>query len=119
MKKQMIKTSVAIVCAATVCAAEPPDLFSKMDSDRSGDLSHEEYLAHYMRVFEQLDKNGDRLLAPDEFHSKASFSRCDRDGDGKLSISEYTELYSGQFSRKDTDRSGGLSPSEMASGTVG
>jgi Ca2+-binding EF-hand superfamily protein len=115
MKKRITVTGAVIVFSATVRAADPADVFPRMDVDQSGSVSQEEYLSYYMQVFRRLDKNGDGLLATDEFPSKAAFSRCDRDGDGKLSISEYTGLYSGQFTRKDADRNGSLSPSELGS----
>lgn len=79
------------------------DYVQRMDGDRNGRVSLEEYQAWMGYAFEQMDRNGDHVLSAEELPGKhgrpvsleqhrlalaAAFQRQDRNGDGALDARE-------------------------------
>lgn len=70
------------------------------------------------RRFERLDKNKDGFLSADEFRRDGASRIAARDvnGDGKLSRSELVEGALARFDRLDADHDGQVTPQERSAG---
>ncbi|MBS7457097.1 EF-hand domain-containing protein [Coralloluteibacterium stylophorae] len=84
----------------------PEDYLRRIDDDGDGRISREEYVAHSMRAFETMDRDGDGVLAGAElpFAESAPVSRERR-----------TQALERVFDRLDSDRDGTLDARELAS----
>ena len=89
----------------------PGEMFKRMDKNRDGNISKEEFFA---------DQRFERL--PEEKRDKL-FARLDRDGDGMIGREEIREMRKDaerrakdQFRQLDEDNSGGLSFGEFSKG---
>ena len=85
------------------------EMMHRIDTDKDGTVSKDEWIAYQERVFVALDKNKDGFLEADEFYgpanatvipfatlgyahglmSKEMFGKLDANGDGKMSKDEY------------------------------
>ena len=100
--------------------------FSRVDTNRSGGISSEEYEAATMHLadldFEEVDINGDNVISKREAAAmpvslEEAFDTVDTDGDGNVSQVEYeagrTNLLKGvDFDSVDTDGDGVIDPQE-------
>lgn len=89
----------------------PGEMFKRMDKNRDGNISKEEFFA---------DQRFERL--PEEKRDKF-FARLDRDGDGMIGKEEIREMRKDaerrakdQFRQLDVDQSGGLNFEEFSKG---
>ncbi|NJW52351.1 hypothetical protein [Salinimicrobium oceani] len=64
--------------------------YSKFDTDKSGDLSNEEWNVAFTKTtwFTKLDADQNKTVSSEEWN-KANFSRWDRNGDGFLNRQEF------------------------------
>ncbi len=64
---------------------------SRIDHDKDGQVSRDEFLAARRRNFAKLDKDGDGKLSFDEYAAKAieRFDEADKDKSGKLNAAEF------------------------------
>ena len=82
-------------------------MFPKMDADKDGSVSSDEFLKFYQDVFTRKDANSDKFLTDGE-HPASSLRAMDADKDGKVSPAEWDTLFSRQFKRMDADANGKL-----------
>ncbi|HET9334778.1 MAG TPA: EF-hand domain-containing protein [Sphingomicrobium sp.] len=113
--------------------------FSKLDSDRNGQLTRaeierferEKALAEAQSrneaLFDQLDvnKNGQisakefaRLVAEPAVSAQPMLSREDGNRDGQISLAEHRAATLANFDRLDTDRDGSVTAAEMQAGGI-
>ncbi|KGM54265.1 hypothetical protein N800_05095 [Lysobacter daejeonensis GH1-9] len=89
--------------AAQVTAAG--DYLARMDTDGNGRVSLDEYQAWMGYAFEQMDRNRDDRLTPDELPG----------GRGReISLVEHRQRLADAFQRQDTNRDGVLDARELA-----
>jgi hypothetical protein len=114
MKKILIIGSLALLCSSfTAVAADKAEgatdapgsqrgkMVEKMDSDKSGSVSKDEYLEFYTNEFNDVDTNGDGSMTEEEVsahHKKMKekmqarqdehFNKMDTNGDGNISKEE-------------------------------
>ncbi len=87
-------------------------VFLAMDSDESGDLTFEEYMA--VRMGAGAGRNPERQAAKQE-EKAARFPQMDSDGNGSLSEAEFLANGETRFSASDQDDDGQLSFDEFRS----
>lgn len=65
--------------------------FARVDKDRDGRITRDEYLAMRRKAFAKLDTNGDGTLGFDEWAAKAEakFADADKDKTGVLTAAEF------------------------------
>lgn len=65
--------------------------FGRLDKDKNGNITREEYLASRRKAFAKLDTNGDGKLDFDEWAIKATtkFAGADKDKSGELTPAEF------------------------------
>lgn len=65
--------------------------FGRLDKDKNGSITREEYLAARRKAFAKLDTNGDGRLDFDEWAIKATtkFAGADKDKSGELTATEF------------------------------
>lgn len=93
-----------VLLAGSAWAQSPDEYFRRIDRDFDGALSRLEFQDWMSRAFHSMDRNGDRVLDPDEqlianaprvtladLHQRLSvqFDKQDRNADGRLSPAEY------------------------------
>jgi hypothetical protein len=95
---------------AVIRSTMDPRRFAKMDANRDGQVSREEYIALIASGFEQKDKDTNGVLTPSEHRHTGSFKFGDTDKDGKLTRDEYIGYFGPLFDRvHDTNKDGVLS----------
>ncbi|MGV8941139.1 MAG: hypothetical protein ACOH1P_06285 [Lysobacter sp.] len=81
------------------------DYLQRMDTNRDGRVSLDEYLAWMSYAFERMDSDGDGILSPAEQPG----------GKGKpLSRSQHRARLTDRFARQDANRDGFLDAAELA-----
>lgn len=88
-------------------------MFGRLDADRDGKVTREEYLALFVPMFSGKDLDHDGALTPKEFPYAGSFKMGDADGSGTLTKEEFDEMYSRQFDSRDTNKDGVVTIDEM------
>lgn len=104
-------------------------MIEKMDTDKDGAVSTDEFKAHRAEIFSAADSNGDGSLSGDEFAAMAKamqekreeamkmarekkrqnhFNKMDADGDGKISQAEFDAGGEHRFNRMDNNDDGKL-----------
>jgi hypothetical protein len=73
--------------------------FARLDADRDGRVSREEYVASFAAGFDRKDADKDGLLTPTEHRHTGSFRYGDEDKDGRLTRDEYLKFFGKQFDR--------------------
>jgi len=129
------RIAVAAFLAAAPAAAAQDSRFARADTDRNGVLSRAEVeraLPGYAARFNDIDRNRDGSLSPDELRAWQAgrksadrkgeggfgehFRRADADGDGVLSRSEADKALpriGAKFDRIDANHDGKLSEDEL------
>jgi Ca2+-binding EF-hand superfamily protein len=124
-----------LALSAAPIAAAQAGRFAAADADRDGHLSRAEVgraLPRLAARFDEIDRNGDGSLSPDELRAwqRAStgrnrageggfaehFRRADADGDGALTRAEAGKALprlAAKFDRIDADRDGRLTAEEL------
>ena len=108
-----------------------PEMMHMIDTNKTGKISKEDWVAYHTKVFKALDKNGDGFLTPDEFYgepkpisfatggysraleTKQMFGRIDANGDGKVSLEEYLNFQNMVFGMMDTGKKGELTAGDF------
>ena len=100
------------------------EMMHRIDTDKDGTVSKDEWIAYQERVFVALDKNNDGFLEADEFYGPASanvipfatlgyahglmskemFGKLDAKGDGRVSKSEYLAFQMKIFDMMDAHK---------------
>jgi Ca2+-binding EF-hand superfamily protein len=118
-------SSTAVLADSGSKAERAEARFNALDTDKSGEVTMEEFAARQDARFLEADANGDGLLAKDELLAAGQrqneervsrmIDRFDKDGDGQLSQAELPKPRDAgkRFSRIDTDNSGGVSLEEF------
>lgn len=112
MKKLIV--AGLFVLSAGMASANPAKekMFVRMDTDRDGKASKDEYLALFEQSFKNMDKNKDGALDNAEF-THAAFKHIDTNKDGKIDPAENKAFRGKTFSQLDTDKDGLLSRDEF------
>jgi Ca2+-binding EF-hand superfamily protein len=88
-------------------------MFVRLDRDRSGQVTLEEYLALFLPTAKLKDVNKDGLLTPDEFPYPGSFALGDVDQSVTLTMDEAKVMYEKQFNGRDINKDGVVTADEM------
>lgn len=91
------------VGAGDASAQSRAGYFAAVDTDRDGRISLPEYLDRMSWAFQQMDRNGDKALTPDEQLVP---------GARTLLLTDLHRRLTRQFHRQDKNRDGTLSPAE-------
>lgn len=109
-----------VILAATPSAAQtgrgPSKAFAAADADGDGRVTRAEFVAHRTAQFDKMDRDGDGVVASDDFariakrrpEARARIERmiagADGDGDGRLTRAELAAAPVRVFDRADTNR---------------
>lgn len=105
---KMIKplaVTVAMISAANFAQALAP---AKMDANKDGAVSKEEFVAYYAPIDRNFDKNGDGFVVIEEWPARERhhFAPNDTDKDGRLSLEEIMNMRLGHFKVMDKNGNG-------------
>jgi hypothetical protein len=105
---KMIKplaVTAALISAASFAHALAP---AKMDANKDGAVSKEEFLAFYAPIDRLVDKNGDGFVVIEEWSARERhhFAPNDQDKDGRLSLEEIANMRLGHFKVMDKNGNG-------------
>ena len=93
-------------------AAEiPQDQLAKLDMNKDGAVTREEYNQAMTAAFKNLDKNSDNSLTPEEVGTiltPEQFASVDANKDGKISHEEMITQVTSDFDAADTNKDGQL-----------
>jgi hypothetical protein len=99
-----------------------PGHFDKLDQNKDGVVTAQEFEAHALARFDEGDANKDGKLTPEERKAqherrmREHFADRDENGDGVLDREELDRMPEEVFKRLDTDNSGTLTPEELRAG---
>ena len=93
--------------------APVPAMFIRLDQNKDGKVTLEEYIGLFMPNAERQDRNRDGLLTPEEFPYAGSFRLGDADQSGTLTMDEAKIMYEKQFNGRDTNNDGVVTADEM------
>lgn len=132
MKRTILKIAVLIslIVLLPCITGAMHDLFTKMDEDKDGMISREEFTRDMVKeAFDRLDTNSDGILTMEEWRRvdflgesdkpQEVFRHIDRKAGERITLPEfsnYAERYSNieeAFMTMDKDRDGSLSPDEV------
>lgn len=128
MKKTVLAcafVAFAGAVGATASQAAPDDrIFERLDADKSGDVSFEEFLAAITGRLENADKDGDGKLTVAEIsatikgpkanqQAEALVARFDPDKDGTITLADVEARRKQRFAELDADADGKLVKEEM------
>lgn len=120
--------AAALVLAATHALAQQRELLSeriaRMDTNRDGLISKDEFVAARTAAFAERDRNGDGQLDSRDIPRRlarrmgtrltSAQAHMDADGDGKISKEEFVEAGVRLFERADANGDGVLDSAEIA-----
>jgi Ca2+-binding EF-hand superfamily protein len=101
MKK--IFAALMIILFAAVWSFAADDLFSKIDANKDGKISKQEYMDATAATFRKLDKNKDGFLTKDELKvldkidAQRFLKEVDINKDGKISQDEFNKAAEKRF----------------------
>ncbi|MHC9083571.1 EF-hand domain-containing protein [Luteimonas sp. RIT-PG2_3] len=102
------------ICVVSVLSAAPPlaaqvaqtgDYLARMDSDRDGRVSLDEYLVWMGYAFTQMDRNGDDVLQMEELPAGRGRS---------VTRTEHRQRLAERFALQDANRDGYLDAKELS-----
>jgi hypothetical protein len=107
---KMIKplvTAIAVFSAGHFALALPP---TKMDANKDGVVSLEEFKTFYIAADRLVDKDGDGFITVQEWPAKERrhFAPNDTDKDGRLSMDEIMQMRLNHFKTMDKNGNGVL-----------
>ncbi len=79
------------------------DMVVRMDVDKDGRLTRDEFLGFWMDQFGPQDRDGSGRLDVSEFPSPVALKGSDQNQDGLLNRDEYRQVYAPQFDSLDSD----------------
>jgi Ca2+-binding EF-hand superfamily protein len=106
-----LAVTVALISAANFAQALAP---AKMDANKDGAVTQEEFMAFYAPIDRGYDKNGDGFVSIQEWpgRHRHHLAPNDADKDGRLSLEEITNMRMRHF--KEMDKNGnGILESEI------
>lgn len=112
MKKILAVVLMMLFTASFAIAAN--DVFTKLDKNKDGRISEQEYLDQVSGSFDKLDKNHDGALTPDEFQHvdkdkrKQLVKEADANNDGIVIKKEYEQAARKRFSSLDKNKDGDI-----------
>jgi Ca2+-binding EF-hand superfamily protein len=99
-------------------------MLERMDANRDGSITKEEFAAARSEMFGQRDRNGDGYLDSEDAGTRMTRrggermaearERLDTDGDGRISKDEFVSADSPLFDTADKDSNGVLDAQEIA-----
>lgn len=132
--KTMIVTSVSALMITGVAVAKDGDkkrgkrdfqkMIEKIDTDKSGSISLEEFAELGAGKMISADKDGNGILSADEIQAEMDAERerrrlermtrrLDIDGDGTVTVAELKSMQAKRFAVLDTNSDGSLSVDEL------
>ena len=100
-----LAATVALIAAANFAQALAP---AKMDANKDGAVSKEEFLAFYAPIDRNFDKNGDGFVVLEEWPARERhhFAPNDADKDSRLSMEEIANMRLHHFKVMDKNGNG-------------
>ena len=111
---------IMFFAASVGFAAE--EILPKLDKNKDGKISKQEYLGAVSVTFNKLDKNRDGLINRDELGHmdkkdlEAFTKEADTDGNGIISKKEFEQAAVKRFQQLDKNRNGFINKDEWAAG---
>ncbi len=101
--------------------------FQRLDVNKDGMVSRDEYMGERQKRFVTLDKNKDGAISKEEFLAGAKdkdrrgkhFEALDADRNGQVSKAEWDAASARHFDRRDANKDGTWSKEELAATTKG
>ena len=129
MQKSMKRTIltlafVTFAASAPSQAATGDKIFERLDADKSGDISYEEFVGEIRSRLEKADKDGDGKLTVEEIsatfkgpkanqRAKGLVARFDPDKDGTITLADVETKRKERFAQLDANKDGKLVMEEM------
>lgn len=126
MNKPIVLLS-ALLLASPIAFAQGQlrqgELMDRMDANKDGSVTKEEFTAARASMFAKRDRNADGYLDGEDAGKRArrgaermaqARERLDTDGDGRVSKDEFVTADSPMFTAADKDSNGVLDPQELA-----
>ncbi|MCR5858937.1 EF-hand domain-containing protein [Mesorhizobium sp. J428] len=119
----------AIGATASQAVAQDEARFERLDADKSGDISFEEFVTVVKDRLEKADSDGDGKLTVEEIsttfqgpqakdQAATLVKHFDADKDGTVTLTEVEERRKQRFAKLDTNSDGKLVREEMSSGAA-
>ncbi len=85
--------------------------FAKLDTNKDGKISKEEFLTYSQTEFNTKDANKDGKITKDEC---GKFDKLNKDGNDFVSKNEFLKGHENMFMKMDVDKNGKISKEEFA-----
>ena len=119
MKRIIAILSIIVFTALVAFAAD--DVFSKLDKNKDGKISKQEYMDAVTGTFNVYDKNGDGILRREEIKAikgidvEKFLKETDAHRDGKIVKEEFNKAAEKRFNAIDKNKSGYVDKNEWPS----
>lgn len=120
MKKILMALVMMFFTVSVAFAAE--EILPKLDKNKDGKISKQEYLDAISGSFDKLDKNRDGSINRDELGHmdkkalEAFTKETDTDGDGIINKKEFEQAAAKRFKQFDKNRNGFINKDEWGAG---